>query len=297
MTTDLLEMSVNLVTAHLTQNRMEARDVPGFIREIHATLSALQQEQNITTASSVAVQPPPAADAIVVPDAAVAPLASVAHQTDSSGYKNSPVDMVAVKPDDAAAAQMQVASETNQSEQGASNKIAYTRDNNLDDPVFAGLDPWLAARISPNVARKLDAENPLHPSVYQNFIICLEDGQQVTLLRPHIKKRYGLTESEYKVKWNLPDNYPMAPPEYLAQKRKQALKGGLGRSVRARREKLRPESTTEKPSKRSQGSKTVEATSPLDEISSKPRDTREAKARGAGSRRKLTLFATEGSAA
>jgi len=73
-----------------------------------------------------------------------------------------------------------------------------------------------------------DSPDPAYPGVHPTYLVCLEDLKRVTLLRAYLRNRYGLTPEQYQAKWNLPQDYPMAPPEYLAAKRDQALIGGLG---------------------------------------------------------------------
>lgn len=270
MNNDILEMSVSLVTAHLTQNRMTAEEVPAFLRSIHNTLTELQGKPAAATASTVAA-PAAAVPARVVevPEQAVAPVA--------------PISVPAAE----------------EADRIPSHKIAYVRDNDLNDPAFAGLDPWLASRISPMIARKLDAKNDIHPSVYPDKLICLEDGAPVTLLRAYINNRFKLSPTEYREKWNLPDDYPMAPPAYVETKRKAAVKGGLGKSVRATRGKgnatksaskttvaapanAQATPVVEAPRKRGRPRKNPEAATPV-----------AAAAKGARTRRKLSLFPSE----
>lgn len=104
---------------------------------------------------------------------------------------------------------------------------------------FVGLDHWLAKRIPARVAKKLNRDGDLHPSVFDDYLVCLEDGQEVKLLRPYIQRRFGLTFLEYMDKWNLPDDYPAAAPSYIRTKRAIAEKAGLGSSLRGKRGKAR----------------------------------------------------------
>lgn len=129
-------------------------------------------------------------------------------------------------------------SETEAAEvQPSGGLVAPIRDENIDDAAYKGLDPWLAMRISPSMASKLNAQNKPHPTVFQDRIICLEDGKEVKLLRAYLKKNFNLEFRDYVSRWNLPANYPTAPPAYLATKRAIAKKTGLGVTTRAHREK------------------------------------------------------------
>ena len=107
--------------------------------------------------------------------------------------------------------------------------------SDISGPEFEGIDPWLAARIKRGVARKLNRDGSIHPTVFPDHIVCLEDGQSVKLLRPYIKKRFDLSFADYLDRWNLPDDYPVAPPEYLAAKREMAKAAGLGVTTRGAR--------------------------------------------------------------
>jgi predicted transcriptional regulator len=65
-------------------------------------------------------------------------------------------------------------------------------------------------------------------SVMPEYIICLEDGKRLKMLKRYIRTRYGLTPEEYRRKWNLPADYPMVAPNYAAQRSAFAKKIGLG---------------------------------------------------------------------
>lgn len=69
-------------------------------------------------------------------------------------------------------------------------------------------------------------------SVTPEFIICLEDGKRFKSLKRHIKAQYGLTPDQYRMKWNLPSNYPMVAPNYSATRSKLAKSMGLGRRIK-----------------------------------------------------------------
>ena len=67
-------------------------------------------------------------------------------------------------------------------------------------------------------------------SVTPDYIICLEDGKKLKMLKRHLRTVYGLTPDEYRTKWRLPTNYPMVAPNYSKQRSAFAKKIGLGRS-------------------------------------------------------------------
>ena len=69
---------------------------------------------------------------------------------------------------------------------------------------------------------------PVKASVKPDFLICLEDGRKLKMLRRYLQTRYGMTPEQYRTKWGLPHDYPMVAPNYADQRRDLAKKIGLG---------------------------------------------------------------------
>lgn len=65
-------------------------------------------------------------------------------------------------------------------------------------------------------------------SVKPDYIVCLEDGKKLKMLRRHLMTHYGMTPDEYREKWNLPKDYPMTAPNYAEKRRALAKEIGLG---------------------------------------------------------------------
>lgn len=74
---------------------------------------------------------------------------------------------------------------------------------------------------------------PVKKSVTPDYIICLEDGKKLKMLKRHLKTAYDMTPEEYRERWSLPPDYPMVAPNYAKQRSKLAKEIGLG--TRARR--------------------------------------------------------------
>ena len=72
---------------------------------------------------------------------------------------------------------------------------------------------------------------PVKKSVTPDYIICLEDGKKLKMLKRHLRTTYDMTPEEYRGKWGLPADYPMVAPNYAAQRSDFAKKIGLGRKV------------------------------------------------------------------
>lgn len=69
----------------------------------------------------------------------------------------------------------------------------------------------------------------IRASVKPDYIVCLDDGKKLKMLKRHLMTHYGITPDEYRAKWGLPADYPMVAPNYAEQRRSLAVKIGLGR--------------------------------------------------------------------
>ena len=66
-------------------------------------------------------------------------------------------------------------------------------------------------------------------SVTPDFIVCLEDGRKMKMLKRHLRTAYNLSPDEYRSRWGLPADYPMVAPNYAKRRSEFAKKIGLGR--------------------------------------------------------------------
>ena len=69
---------------------------------------------------------------------------------------------------------------------------------------------------------------PVKKSVFADYIVCLEDGKKLKMLKRHLKTAYNMTPEQYRERWELPANYPMVAPSYAAHRSSLAKKIGLG---------------------------------------------------------------------
>ncbi|WP_380877125.1 MucR family transcriptional regulator [Sphingomonas sp. DBB INV C78] len=74
----------------------------------------------------------------------------------------------------------------------------------------------------------------IRASVKPDYIVCLEDGKKLKMLKRHLMTHYQMTPEQYRAKWNLPADYPMVAPNYAEQRRSLAKKIGLGTKRRKR---------------------------------------------------------------
>jgi predicted transcriptional regulator len=73
---------------------------------------------------------------------------------------------------------------------------------------------------------------PINKSVQHDFIICLEDGKKLKMLKRYLRSTYSMSPDEYRKRWGLPPDYPMVAPAYAARRSEFAKKIGLGKGVR-----------------------------------------------------------------
>lgn len=128
---------------------------------------------------------------------------------------------------------------------------SYVAANNLAPTALPDLikqvHDTLKRLTSPVEAAPAPAE-PLVPavsirkSVTPDYIVCLEDGRKLKMLKRHLRTAYGMTPEEYRAKWGLPSDYPMVAPNYAEQRSGLAKAIGLGQRARG-----------EKPGKRRRG--------------------------------------------
>ncbi len=84
----------------------------------------------------------------------------------------------------------------------------------------------------PTPAAKQKPAVQIGRSVQHDYIVCLEDGKRLTMLKRYLRARYNLSPEEYRRKWGLPPEYPMVAPAYAERRSEFAKKIGLGKGVR-----------------------------------------------------------------
>jgi predicted transcriptional regulator len=75
---------------------------------------------------------------------------------------------------------------------------------------------------------KQEPKVSIRASIKPDYIVCLEDGKKLKMLKRHLMTHYNMTPEQYRAKWNLPADYPMVAPNYAEQRRTLAKKIGLG---------------------------------------------------------------------
>ena len=115
---------------------------------------------------------------------------------------------------------------------------AYVRNNTLPatqlpeviNTVYGTLNRVNGSSVASLNVQAQRAAVSVRRSITPDYIICLEDGKKLKMLKRHLRTAYGLTPDEYRIKWGLPPDYPMVAPNYSKKRSTFAKKIGLGRS-------------------------------------------------------------------
>ena len=70
---------------------------------------------------------------------------------------------------------------------------------------------------------------PVAESIHDDYLVCLEDGRKMKMLKRHLNTVFGMSPDQYRSKWSLPADYPMVAPNYTLKRQELARKIGLGR--------------------------------------------------------------------
>lgn len=112
----------------------------------------------------------------------------------------------------------------------ANNRVDSAELPQLIRQVFATLAGIGETQPAPE---KLQPAVPIKKSITPEYIICLEDGKKLKMLKRHLKTSYNMTPEQYRDRWGLAADYPMVAPNYAVQRRELAKKIGLG-SIRSK---------------------------------------------------------------
>ena len=113
----------------------------------------------------------------------------------------------------------------------SNNAIASAQIPELISTIFNSLDV-LREDETIEEEEPLKPAVPIRKSIGDDYIICLEDGKKLKMLKRHLRTTYNLTPEEYRAKWGLPSDYPMVAPNYAKQRSQFAKKIGLGRKAK-----------------------------------------------------------------
>ncbi|WP_233351894.1 MucR family transcriptional regulator [Hyphomonas neptunium] len=112
---------------------------------------------------------------------------------------------------------------------------SYVANNAIQSDQLPALIKSVHATLSdltntvPVPAEKLEPAVAINKSVTPEFLICLEDGAKLKMLKRYLRTRFDMTPEDYRAKWGLPADYPMVAPNYAKLRSKHAKQIGLGK--------------------------------------------------------------------
>ena len=115
------------------------------------------------------------------------------------------------------------------------NDVPASGISDLIQSVYLALGNLGQAPPPARPAEKQKPATPISKSVHDDYIVCLEDGKRLKMLKRYLRSRYDMSPEEYRRKWGLPPDYPMVAPAYAARRSDFAKQIGLGRGVRRRK--------------------------------------------------------------
>jgi len=110
----------------------------------------------------------------------------------------------------------------------SNNSIAATQVPDVINTVYGALNSINGQAVFKSSESQTPAVS-VRRSVNSDYIVCLEDGKKLKMLKRHLRAAYGMSPDEYRAKWGLPSDYPMVAPNYALQRSAFAKKIGLGR--------------------------------------------------------------------
>ena len=108
------------------------------------------------------------------------------------------------------------------------NTVATNQVPDVISSVYGSLSSLDGLQSEAN-AEPLKPAVSVRRSVNPDYIVCLEDGKKLKMLKRHLRAAYNMTPDDYRAKWGLPADYPMVAPNYASQRSEFAKKIGLGR--------------------------------------------------------------------
>ena len=115
----------------------------------------------------------------------------------------------------------------------SNNKVAAEELPGLIQRVYHALNGSSTGSTAAPIRASAPAERPkpavaVSKSVFNEYIVCLEDGKKLKMLKRHLQTAYGMSPEQYRAKWGLDSNYPMVAPEYAKKRSSLAKAIGLG---------------------------------------------------------------------
>ncbi len=110
----------------------------------------------------------------------------------------------------------------------SNNQVSTTQIPEIINSVFNSLTSLEVETVEVTTELPKPATT-IRKSVTPEYLVCLEDGKKLKMLKRHLRTNYSMTPEDYRAKWNLPPDYPMVAPNYARQRSEFAKKIGLGK--------------------------------------------------------------------
>jgi predicted transcriptional regulator len=110
------------------------------------------------------------------------------------------------------------------------NSVPTAQITEVINSVYGSLKS-IDGRANAPTAAELKPAVPIKKSITPEYIVCLEDGRKLKMLKRHLRTEYGMTPEQYRQKWGLPADYPMVAPTYAKQRSAFAKEIGLGKGA------------------------------------------------------------------
>jgi predicted transcriptional regulator len=115
----------------------------------------------------------------------------------------------------------------------SNNAVPSSELSGLIEAVFGTLSGLSSEPSEPVI--ELKPAVPIKKSVTADYLICLDDGKKLKMLKRHLKTAYDMTPEDYRAKWGLGHDYPMVAPNYAKKRQELAKKIGLGRKPKKKK--------------------------------------------------------------
>jgi predicted transcriptional regulator len=114
----------------------------------------------------------------------------------------------------------------------SNNVLAASAIPDIIRSVHESLSRLGKTEAAPKIQEKQKAAVPVSKSIQEDYIVCLEDGKKLKMLKRYLRSKYNLSPDEYRRKWGLQPDYPMVAPAYANRRSEFAKQIGLGKGVR-----------------------------------------------------------------
>ena len=114
----------------------------------------------------------------------------------------------------------------------SNNSVSQQDLSSMIETVFTTLENIGAPKAEP--VEELKPAVSIKRSVTDGYLVCLEDGKKLKMLKRHLSTSFDMTPDDYRKRWGLPADYPMVAPAYARKRQELAKKIGLGRKPGAK---------------------------------------------------------------